>query len=185
MIETLRRIWRTPDLLNAILFVIAMLVIFRILAHVPIPGVDQANLKVFFEKNQFLGLINIFSGGGIENFSIVALGVAPYITSSIIFQLLAMVIPRLEELSKEGEYGRHKINQYTRWRTAPLAFFQAVGLITILRRSLEPGQPILPASIDYLTYVTIVAILAAGTILLMWIGEIISERKVGNGISLL
>ncbi|KKU47866.1 preprotein translocase subunit SecY [Candidatus Uhrbacteria bacterium RIFCSPLOWO2_12_FULL_46_10] len=185
MIETLRRIWRTPDLRNDILFVIAMLVIFRILAHVPIPGVDQANLKVFFEKNQFLGLINIFSGGGIENFSIVALGVAPYITSSIIFQLLAMVVPKLEELAKEGEYGRAKINQYTRLLTVPLAMLQAVGLITLLRSSSQGGAPILPTTIDTLTYATIVLTMAAGTILLMWIGELISERKIGNGISLL
>src|SRR3989338_2044211 len=185
MIETLRRIWRTPDLRNDILFVIAMLVIFRILAHVHIPGVDQANLKVFFEKNQFLGLINIFSGGGIENFSIVALGVAPYITSSIIFQLLAMVVPKLEELAKEGEYGRAKINQYTRLLTVPLAMLQAVGLITLLRSSSQGGAPILPTTIDTLTYATIVLTMAAGTILLMWIGELISERKIGNGISLL
>src|SRR3989338_9919388 len=118
MLATLRRIWKTPDLRSDILFVVAMLVIFRILAHVPIPGVDQINLKAFFGQNQFLGLINIFSGGGIENFSIVALGVAPYITSSIIFQLLGMVIPKLEEMSKE-EGGRQKINMYTRWATIP------------------------------------------------------------------
>ena len=132
-----------------------------------------------------MGLINIFSGGGIENFSIVALGVAPYITSSIIFQLLGMVVPKLEELSKEGEYGRAKINQYTRWLTVPLAIMQAVGLITLLRRSSQGSAPILPENIDIFTYVTIVLTMTAGTILLMWIGELISERKVGNGISLL
>jgi len=185
MLATLRRIWKTPDLRSDILFVVAMLVIFRILAHVPIPGVDQINLKAFFGQNQFLGLINIFSGGGIENFSIVALGVAPYITSSIIFQLLGMVVPKLEELSKEGEYGRAKINQYTRWLTVPLAIMQAVGLITLLRRSSQGSAPILPENIDIFTYVTIVLTMTAGTILLMWIGELISERKVGNGISLL
>lgn len=185
MIETLRRIWRTPDLRADILFVIAMLVIFRILAHVPIPGVDQENLRAFFEKNQFLGLINIFSGGGIENFSLVALGVAPYITSSIIFQLLAMVVPKLEELAKEGEYGRAKINQYTRWLTVPLAMLQAVGLIALLRQSSSSGAPILPQNLDTWTYATVVLTMAAGTTLLMWIGELISERKIGNGISLL
>lgn len=185
MIETLRRIWRTPDLRADILFVIIMLVIFRILAHVPIPGVDQTNLRTFFESNQFLGLINVFSGGGMENFSIVALGVAPYITSSIIFQLLAMVVPKLEELAKEGEYGRAKINQYTRLLTVPLAMLQAVGLITLLRSSSQGGAPILPVTIDTWTYVTIVLTMSAGTVLLMWIGELISERKIGNGISLL
>lgn len=183
--ETLRQIWKAHDLRKNILFVLGMLVVFRILAHIPIPGVDQENLKQFFGQNQFLGLINIFSGGGIENFSIVALGVAPYITASIIFQLLVMVIPRLEELSKEGEYGRQKINQYTRWISVPLAMLQAVGLITILRQSAQSGAPILPATIDLVTYITIIATMAGGTTLLMWIGELISERKVGNGISLL
>src|SRR3990167_8448467 len=114
MLETLRQMWRARDLRMNILFVLAMLVIFRLLAHIPIPGVDQVNLKALFAQNQFLGLVNLLSGGGIENFSIVALGVAPYITASIIFQLLAMVVPKLEELAKEGEYGRAKINQYTR-----------------------------------------------------------------------
>lgn len=185
MIATLRQIWRAPDLRRDIAFVVALLVVFRILAHIPIPGVNQENLRAFFSQNQFLGLLNVFSGGGIENFSVVALGVAPYITASIIFQLLAMIVPRLEELSKEGEYGRTKINQYTRWATVPLALLQAVGLITILRRSGSGSQAILPASLDVMTYVTIVATMAAGTVLLMWIGELISERKIGNGISLL
>src|SRR3989344_8030482 len=143
MWEVIRRLWRARDLRQDILFVLGMLVIFRVLAHIPIPGVNQENLRAFFGQNQFLGIINIFSGGGIENFSLVALGVAPYITSSIIFQLLAMVVPKLEELAKEGEYGRAKINQYTRWLTVPLAMLQAVGLITLLRQS-SAGLPILP-----------------------------------------
>jgi len=185
MIDTLRQIWRARDLRNNILFVIAMLAIFRVLAHIPLPGIDQANLKAFFASNQLLGFINLFSGGGLENFSIVALGVAPYITASIIFQLLAMVVPRLEELSKEGEYGRQKINNYTRWSTVPLGILNAVGLITILRQSSRSGVAILPANMDILTYAAIVLAMTAGTMMLMWIGELITERKVGNGISLL
>jgi preprotein translocase subunit SecY len=185
MLGKLKQIWLARDLRNNLLFVTGLLVIFRVLAHIPIPGINQENLKDLFSQNQLLGLLNIFSGGGIETFSIVALGVAPYITASIIFQLLVMVIPQLEELSKEGDYGRQKINQYTRWLSAPLAILQGVGLVTLLTRSASAGRPILPASIDTLTYVTIIMTLAAGTILLMWIGEIISERKVGNGISLI
>ncbi|MFA5953936.1 MAG: preprotein translocase subunit SecY [Patescibacteria group bacterium] len=185
MIATLRQIWLARDLRRNLLVVIGMLVIFRVLAHIPLPGVDQENLRAFFSSNQFLGFINIFSGGGLENFSIVAMGVAPYITASIIFQLLAMVIPRLEELSKEGEYGRQKINQYTRWATVPLAALQAVALIGLIQQSASGGLPILPGDLDTLTYLGLVIAMSAGTMLLMWIGELISERHVGNGISLL
>lgn len=183
MLETIRQIWKTRDLRNNILFVAGLLFVFRVLAHIPLPGIDQENLQNFFASNQLLGLINIFSGGGLENFSIVALGVGPYITSSIIFQLLTMVVPRLEELSKDGEYGRKVISKYTRWATVPLAILQGVALITLLKQTSQ--MPILPASMDTLTYVTLVATMTAGTILLMWIGEVISERKVGNGLSLL
>lgn len=162
-----------------------MLIIFRVLAHIPIPGINLENLQSFFQRNQFLGLINIFSGGGVENFSIVALGVAPYITASIIFQLLAMIIPAIEELSKEGEYGRAKINRYTRWLAVPLSVLQSIGVIALLRQGGQGSTAILPPTIDMFTYVTIISTLTAGSILLMWIGELISERKVGNGISLL
>lgn len=185
MLDTLRQIWQTRDLRNNILFVIAMLTIFRVLAHIPLPGIDQDNLRDFFSNNQLLGFINIFSGGGLENFSIVALGVAPYITASIIFQVLTMVVPKLEEWSKEGEYGRQQINKWTRWATVPLAILQSVGLITLLRQTSNVGSPILPPNIDPFTYGTLILTMTAGTILLMWIGELISERKVGNGISLL
>lgn len=184
MLETLRQIWQSRDLRNNILFVIAMLAIFRILAHIPLPGIDQENLRAFFASNQLLGFINIFSGGGLENFSIVALGVAPYITASIIFQVLTMVVPKLEEWSKEGEYGRQQINKWTRWATVPLSVLQAVGLITLLKQSAGQFQ-ILPLQLDALTYITLITTMSAGTILLMWIGELISERNVGNGISLL
>ncbi|MDO8622388.1 MAG: preprotein translocase subunit SecY, partial [bacterium] len=135
----------------------------------------------FFAGNQILGLLNIFSGGTMESFSVVAMGVAPYITSSIIFQLLAMVIPRLEELQKEGEYGRKKISQYTRLLTVPLAALQGFGLISLMRQS---NAAILP---DLTTGGTIVLLVTvtAGTLFLMWLGELVSEKHVGNGISLM
>lgn len=185
MFETLRQIWQARDLRLKLLFVLGMLVIFRVLAHIPIPGINQENLQALFQSNQLLGLINIFSGGGIENFSIVAMGVAPYITASIIVQLMTMIVPRLEELAKEGQYGRQLINKYTRWLTVPMAVLQGIGLITILRQSASAGRPILPDTVDWLTYVMIIVTLTAGSVLLMWIGELISEKKVGNGISLL
>lgn len=178
--EKLLKIWRTRELRNNILFVIAMLVIFRLAAHIPVPGVNAQALRDLFASNQFLGLMNLFSGGGMQNFSIVMMGVGPYITASIIFQLLGMVVPSIEEMNKE-EAGRKKINMWTRWATIPLAVLQSYGMITLLRRS---SYQIL-GSIDWLSYAAIIATITAGTIFLMWIGELITEKKVGNGISLL
>ncbi len=178
--EKLLKIWRTRELRNNILFVIAMLVIFRLAAHIPVPGVNTQALRDLFASNQFLGLMNLFSGGGMQNFSIVMMGVGPYITASIIFQLLGMVVPSIEEMNKE-EAGRKKINMWTRWATIPLAVLQSYGMITLLRRS---SYQIL-GSIDWLSYAAIIATITAGTIFLMWIGELITEKKVGNGISLL
>lgn len=179
------RIWKLRDLRRSIFFVLAMLVIFRLAAHIPIPGVDTTALQNFFQSNQILGLLSIFSGGGLERFSVVALGIGPYITSSIIFQLLAMIIPALEEMSKEGESGRQRINQYTRLLTVPLALVQGYGLLVLFRQSGGiGGASILPELTLLQTIVTVVT-MTAGTIFLMWIGELISERKIGNGISLL
>jgi preprotein translocase subunit SecY len=158
------------------------LVIFRIAAHIPIPFVDSANLEAFFSQNEIFGLINIFSGGGLESFSIVALGVAPYITSSIIFQLLTMVVPKLEELTKEGEQGRQKINQWTRYAVPPLALLQGFGLIRLLSSS---SASVLPADMSGLQTISIMITMAAGSVFLMWLGELITERNIGNGISIL
>jgi preprotein translocase subunit SecY len=157
-----------------------MLAIFRLAAHIPVPGVDAAALKSLFASNQILGLMNIFSGGGMENFSIVMMGIAPYITASIIFQLLGMIIPSIEEMQKE-ESGRQKINMWTRYATVPLAAMQAYGMITLLQRS---SQGIL-GDISPFNFFTIILTITAGTVFLMWIGELISEKKIGNGISLL
>lgn len=180
MRHTLSKIWKTKDLRNSVLFVLAMLAIFRLAAHIPIPGVDPLALKEFFASNQILGLLNLFSGGGMENFSIVMMGVAPYITSSIIFQLLAMIVPSLEEMQKE-ESGRQKINMWTRYAAVPLAALQAYSMIALLRNS----------SLGILTDVSawqltsMITTITAGTIFLMWIGELISEKNIGNGISIL
>jgi preprotein translocase subunit SecY len=180
MMEKLIQIWKARDLRNSILFVLAMLTIFRVAAHIPIPGVDATALKDFFGSNQILGLMNIFAGGGMQNFSIVMMGVGPYITSSIIFQLLAMIIPQLEEMNKE-EAGRQKVNMWTRWLTVPLAALEAYGMITLLRRS----SHLILGDISPMSLITMIITISAGTIFLMWLGELITEKKVGNGISLL
>lgn len=180
MFDRIVQIWKAKDLRQSILFVLAMLVVFRLAAHIPIPGVNTVALKNLFASNQILGLMNLFSGGGMENFSIVMMGIAPYITSSIIFQLLGMIIPKIEEMQKE-ESGRQKINMWTRWATVPLAAMQAYGMIALLRRS---SSGIL-GEITPFNLVAIIITITAGTMFLMWIGELITEKKVGNGISLL
>ncbi|MDI3496339.1 MAG: preprotein translocase subunit SecY [Patescibacteria group bacterium] len=180
MFDKLVQIWKAKDLRNKILYVLGMLVIFRFLAHIPIPGVNEAALKSLFASNQVLGLLNMFSGGGMETFSIIMMGVAPYITASIIFQLLGMIVPKIEEMQKE-ESGRQKINMWTRLLTVPLGFLQAYGMITLLRRSAVG----LLADTSMFNMGVMLITITAGTVLLMWIGELISEQKVGNGISLL
>lgn len=178
--NTLLRIWKTKDVRNSVLFIVAMLIIFRVAAHIPVPGVDTAALQnIFGGNNQFFGLLNIFSGGTLESFSVVAMGVMPYITSSIIFQLLGMIVPSIEEMQKE-EQGRQKITQWTRLATVPLSFVQAYGLILLLS---QQGQVFTNAGIA--TMVFAILSLSAGTMFLMWMGELISEKNVGNGISIL
>ena len=180
MLNKLWQIWKAKDLRMNIIFILAMLVVFRLAAHIPIPGIDALALQKFFADNQIFGLLNIFSGGGMENFSIVMMGVGPYITSSIIFQLLAMIIPSLEEMNKE-EAGRQKVNMWTRWLTVPLAALEAYGMITLLRRS----SHLILGEVSAFSLVTMIITITAGTIFLMWLGELMTEKKVGNGISLL
>lgn len=181
MFDKIIQIFKIRDLRNSIFYVLGLLVVFRIAAHIPLPGVDVTNLKEFFDSNQIFGLINVFSGGSMQNFSVVAMGVGPYITASIIFQLLIMIIPRLEALSKEPG-GYPKINQWTRILTVPLAFLQAYGMISMLRA--QSSYQIINFSSSFDLINALIA-MCAGTIFLMWIGELISERKIGNGISLL
>lgn len=180
MINKIVQIWKIKDLRKNILFVIGMLVIFRFAAHIPIPGVNATALKEFFSGNQVFGLLNVFSGGSMANFSVVMMGIAPYITSSIIFQLLAMIIPQLEEMQKE-EAGKQKINMWTRWATVPLAALQAFSMVILLERS-NTGILVNAAPFDIFSMVVTIT---AGTIFLMWIGELITEKNIGNGISLL
>ncbi len=183
--QKLKQILNTKDIRNDILFVLFVLVIFRLLAHIPVPGIDVTGLQSFFNSNQILGLLNILTGGGLENFSVVMLGVGPYITSSIIFQLLGMIVPKFEEMQKDGEQGRQKINQWTRLATVPFALLQAYGTIVFLQRSgSQLGQGFL-SDIGPWQLVTIMLVVTAGSMFLMWLGELISERKVGNGLSLL
>ncbi len=175
------RIFKDAELRKKIFFVLALLIVFRLAAHIPIPGVDVVALRNFFADNAILGLLNIFSGGGLSNFSIVALGIGPYITASIIFQLLTMIVPKLEEMSKEGESGQKKINQYTRLLTVPLAAMQGYAMIKLLQQSARG----IIGDISTFDFITTIIILSAGTIFLMWLGELISEKKIGNGISLI
>jgi preprotein translocase subunit SecY len=179
LIRPLINSWKTPELRRKILLTAGIFVVFRLFAHIPIPAVDTQKLASLFSQNQFLGLLDIFSGGTLVNFSVMALGLNPYINASIILQLLTIVFPKLEELQKEGEYGREKINQYTRLITVPLATVQSIGMIALLR-----NQHII-STLDPLSLITMVVTMTAGTVLAMWFGEMITEYGIGNGISLL
>lgn len=170
---------KSPEVRKKLLFTALIFAVTRIFAHIPVSGVDLVQLKALFAQNQFLGLLNMFSGGTLSNFSVMALGLNPYINASIILQLLTMVFPKLEELSKEGDAGRQKINQYTRLLTVPLAMLQAVGMYALLR-----NQGIISV-LNPLNLIAFIAVTTAGTMFLVWLGEMITERGVGNGISLL
>ncbi|OGD30199.1 preprotein translocase subunit SecY [Candidatus Azambacteria bacterium RIFCSPHIGHO2_01_46_10] len=180
MWEKVIQIFKIRDLRNKIIFVLAMLAIFQLMAAIPIPGVDTARLKAFFEGNQIFGLLDIFSGGALSNLSVVMLGVAPYITGSIIMQLMTMIFPQLKELYQEsGAQGRAKFNQYSRLLTVPLAIVQSVGLLTLLQ-----NQQII-AKLGMFDFARDILIITAGTVFLMWLGELITEKGIGNGISLI
>ncbi len=179
MIDSLLNAFRAPDIRRKILFTLGILLIFRVLTTVPVPNVDQARLTDLFNSNQLLGLLDLFSGGGLATASIIGMGVNPYINASIIMQLMQGVIPSLGELAREGEYGRNKINQYTRLLTLPLAFAQGYGFSVLLS-----ANGVIPKA-DLFSFQKLSLLLSftAGTILLMWLGELISERGLGNGIS--
>ena len=180
MNETFFNIFRVKELRDKILFILALLVVYRLAANIPLPGVDVLALKRLFDQNAFLGLLNVFSGGGLSNISIVLLGVAPYITASIIMQLLTTLVPALERLYKEeGEQGRQKFNMWTRWLTLPLAALQSFSMLSLLR-----SQNIL-GNITPFTMIVIIICATAGTIFLMWLGELITEKGLGNGVSVI
>lgn len=168
-----------PDLRHKLLFTLAMLVVFRFVAHVPIPGVDLAALQQIFERSQLLGMLDLFSGGAMRNFSVAAMGVYPYITSSIIMQLLVPVIPALRRLSEEGESGRNRINQITHWLTIPLAALQGYAQLQLL--SSQGGV----INLGGMETIAVVISMTAGTMLCVWLGELITERGIGNGVSII
>jgi preprotein translocase subunit SecY len=180
MLDKIIQVFKVKELQNKIIFILLLLVVFRLAANIPVPGIDQERLRLFFENNQFFGLLNLFSGGGLSSISIVMLGVGPYITASIIMQLLTMIIPRLEQIYKEeGEAGRQKFNQWTRWITVPLAALQTVAMISLFKNQ----NVIVSASAFNIFSIVVAAV--AGTIFLMWLGELITEKKIGNGVSLI
>jgi len=182
MFESLLNAFRAPDIRRRIFFVLGILIVFRFLAHVPVPGVDKAQLAEFFAGNPLFGLLDLFSGGGLSNFSIVGLGVNPYINASIIMQLMTGVIPRLQALQREGEYGRNKINQYTRYLSVPMAVLQGYGFLALLNIQ-NPPVLVGEFSLGSFTTLTQIATLVAGSVALMWLGELITEKGIGNGIS--
>lgn len=180
MFNRLKIIFSDQSLRKKILFVLFVLVLFRLGSSIPIPSVDSEKLSGFLAGNQFFGLLDIFSGGGLSNLSILMLGVAPYITASIIMQLFTMIFPKLKELyQEEGEAGRQKFNQYSRLIAVPLGFLQGFGLLTVFQNQGVLGQM---SSLDKFTNI---AIMIAGSMILLWLGELISEKGIGNGISLI
>ncbi|HHY36879.1 MAG TPA: preprotein translocase subunit SecY [Firmicutes bacterium] len=177
MFAALRNAWRIPELRQRIKFTFLMFLVFRIGTHIPVPNIDIAQIQEFLEAGTLFGFLDLFSGGALKSFSVFALSITPYITASIIMQLLTIVIPKLEELAKEGEEGRKKITQYTRYGTVVLAFIQAVGMSLWMRSAvIDPSL---------LTFFVIAVTLTAGTTFLMWLGEQITEKGIGNGISLI
>ena len=180
MFDSILNAFRAPDIRRRILFVLGVLIVFRALAHVPVPGADPTKLAQFFNNNALFGLLDLFSGGGLSRFSVVGLGVNPYINASIIMQLMTGVIPALTALQREGEYGRNRINQYTRYLAVPLAILQSYGFLAVLNQAGVLNTRFDLASFETLTQIVT---LTAGSILLMWLGELITEKGIGNGIS--
>jgi len=180
MLSKFLLLFKIKDLRKKILFILFIFGVFRLAANLPIPGVDQERLDQFFGSNQLFGLLNIFSGGALEQLSIVMLGLGPFITATIILQLMTMIFPKLKEMyQEEGEQGRQKFNQYGRMLTVPLAVLQGFGFITLLTRQnvIDP--------LGGFQLLTTLATITAGAVFLMWLGELISEKGIGNGISLM
>lgn len=188
MLQAVINAFKIPEIRRKILYTVGMLVIFRLIASVPVPGVDRSGIRDYIEQNQLLGMLNLFSGGGLNNFSIVALGVYPYITATIIMQLMTPIIPRLNELSQEGQQGRNVIDRYTHYITVPLALLQGYGQM-LLFSSPQGGNLIENFGLfdrdTFLPTMAILITLTAGTMLLTWMGELITEHGIGNGVSVI
>jgi len=187
LLETFQNIFKIPELKKRVIFVLGMLAVYRIGCHIPTPGIDGQALAHFFKQAQgtLLGMFDMFSGGALEKLTVFALGIMPYISSSIIFQLLTVVVPAIEKLSKEGEAGRKKITQYTRYGTIVLSIVQAMGISIGLESMRGPaGELVVPSPGWGFRLMTIIT-LTAGTAFIMWLGEQMSEKGIGNGISLI
>jgi len=180
LVQAMMDILTLPDLRRKILFTLGILVVFRFIAHVPLPGVNIEALEKLFEQTPLFGMLDLFSGGAMSDFSVAAMGVYPYITASIIMQLLTPVVPRLQALSQEGELGSQKINRITHLLTVPLAALSGYGMLSILR-----AQEVTIEPLGSLTIASIVITMVAGTMFLVWLGELITERGIGNGISII
>lgn len=183
MFKYIQQIWNSKDLRKKILFTLGIIVIFRICTQVSIPGANLDAIRSVINQNSLLGIFSALTGGSAENFSIILMGLSPYINASIIMQLLTVIVPSLENLSKEGEQGRRKINQYTRWLTVPIAFLQSYGMIVLINS--QAAVPIVPDIGNPAVVLPIMITITAGTIFVMWLGELISEYGIGNGISLI
>lgn len=177
-IKAFQRVLSNADVKKKLLFTAAIFFVFRFLAHVPVPGVEVEQIRSLFVGNQLLSVLNLFSGGTLANFSVMAVGINPYITASIILQLAGMLFPALKELQKEGEAGREKINQYTRFLSVPIAVVQSISVLALLR-----SQGLLSAN-DPITFVAMIFTLVAGAMVLMWLGELVTTYGIGNGISM-
>lgn len=184
LLQAMLDVFSLRDLRGRVLFTLGMLMIFRFVAHIPVPGVDLAALHDLFDRNALLGMLDLFSGGAMRNLSIAAMGVYPYITASIIMQLLVPVVPKLQALSQEGEAGRNRINQITHQMTVPLAMLQGYGQLILLRNEGIISNVGLSGS-DLLPTAAMVLAMAAGTMFLVWLGELITEHGIGNGISII
>ncbi len=183
MLTVLKQIWHSRDLRNKILFTLGIVALYRLLTHISIPEVNREALQYVFDRNALLGAFSLLTGGSTENFSIVLMGLSPYINASIIIQLLTVIVPRLEEISKEGEQGRRTLNRWTRWLAFPLCLLQSYGMIALLNAQAQ--VPIIENMNEPTTILPIMLVISAGTLLLMWLGEAISEKGIGNGISVL
>ena len=186
MVDAAINIFKLPDLRRRLAFTAFILVVFRFVAHIPVPGVDRVALQAAFANNQLLGLLDLFSGGAMSLFSVAAMGVYPYITASIIIQLLLPLIPSLQALSKEGEAGRNKINQYTHWLTIPLAALQAFSQVSIMQSQYKVVSNFgLFNAETWLPSLAMIVTLTAGTVFCVWLGELITESGIGNGVSII
>ena len=185
MLQAVFNAFKIPDLRRKIIFTLLMLIVFRIVAHIPVPGVDRVRLDQLLQQNQLLGMLNLFSGSALRQFSIAAMGVYPYITASIIFQLLTPIIPRFDELSKEGESGRATLNRYQHIATVPLALLQAFGQTQLMKSQGVLANFGLFDGATALRSIAILTSMTAGTMFLVWIGELITQNGIGQGVSII